>query len=112
VDTFLENGARLFEVAEASAHTADGADWDILIGEEGAIRMIAASDWSLDSLKAHHGARVAYRVRRGDSKVSLEGRAGARTCLFETATPDRAARLLLAPPVAGYTIVAGPALLP
>jgi hypothetical protein len=99
-DVFLENAAHLFEVAEASAQTdAEGADWDILIGEEGSIRMVASSDWSLDSLKAHHGARLAYRVRRQSTKVRLEGRAGSRTCLFEAATPDGAARLLLVPAV-------------
>lgn len=110
-DTFLENAARLFEVAEASVKAdADGAagsdapDWDILISEEGAIRMVAASDWSLDSLQAHHGAHTAYRVRRQSTKVRLEGRAGSRTCLFEAATPDGAARLLLAPSVPWYAV--------
>jgi hypothetical protein len=104
-DTFVENAARLFAAAEAAAAAgaagagADPADWDILIGEEGAIRMIASSDWSLDSLQAHYGARVVYRVRRQTAKVRLEGRAGSRTCLFEAATPDGAARLLLAPAV-------------
>ena len=96
-DLFLENAAQLWETAEARAQEgADGADWDILIGDEGAIRMIADSDWSLDSLQAHHGARMAYRVRRQSTKVRLEGRAGSRTCLFEAVTPDGAARLLLA----------------
>ncbi|MGD0436544.1 MAG: hypothetical protein ABSB86_08760, partial [Bryobacteraceae bacterium] len=42
-----------------------------------------------------HGARMAYRVNQSASIVRVEGRAGARTCLFETAKPERAARLLL-----------------
>jgi len=57
--------------------------------------MVADSDWPLDSLQAHHGARMAYRVSQRASIVRVEGRAGSRTCLFETAKPERAARLLL-----------------
>jgi hypothetical protein len=105
--TFLENAARLFEAAQAVSRVEPDAaggdeanlpqsDWDVLVGEDGSIRMIAGSDWSLDSLQVHHGARMAYRVRRLGMNVRLEGRAGSRTCLFEAATPDGAARLLLA----------------
>jgi hypothetical protein len=67
----------------------------ILITPEGGIRMVADSDWPLDSLQLHHGARMAYRVSHNAANVRVEGRAGSRTCLFETAKPDRAARLLL-----------------
>jgi hypothetical protein len=105
--TFVENAARLFEAAQAvsraepiliSSEAADfpESDWDVLVAEDGSIRMIAGSDWSLDSLQVHHGARMAYRVRRLGMNVRLEGRAGTRTCLFEAATPNGAARLLLA----------------
>jgi hypothetical protein len=68
----------------------------ILIGQDGGIRMVADSDWPLDSLRAHYGVAMAYRVRQQDHCVRLEGRAGSRTCLFETEKPDGAARLLLA----------------
>jgi hypothetical protein len=43
----------------------------------------------------HHGAKMAYRVSQSASVVRVEGRAGSRTCLFETVKPERAARLLL-----------------
>ena len=76
-----------------SGHTP--SDMTILITAEGGIRMVADSDWPLDSLQAHHGARMAYRVSQSASIVRVEGRAGSRTCLFETAKPERAARLLL-----------------
>jgi hypothetical protein len=109
-DLFLENAAQIWEAAEARAQEGtDGADWDILIGHDGAIRMIADSDWSIDSLKAHHGARMAYRVRRQSTKVRLEGRAGSRTCLFEAVTPDGAARLLLASGVSRAYLTQEPA---
>jgi hypothetical protein len=57
--------------------------------------MVADSDWPLDSLQAHHGAGMAYRVSQHASMVRVEGRAGSRTCLFETEKPERVARLLL-----------------
>jgi len=38
---------------------------------------------------------MAYRVSQTAAHVRVEGRAGSRTCLFETAKPERAARLLL-----------------
>jgi hypothetical protein len=94
--TFLENAAGIFEVAEQAGRDPNASDWSILVGAEGAIHMIAASDWPLDSLQAHHGAQMAYRVSQHAGSVRLEGRAGARTCLFEAAKPDGAARLLLA----------------
>jgi regulation of enolase protein 1 (concanavalin A-like superfamily) len=57
--------------------------------------MIADSDWPLDSLQAHHGASMAYRVTRKQEKVRVEGREGLRTCLIETPDPTRAARMIL-----------------
>ena len=93
---FIENAENLLQAAESAAGSGNTpSDLTILITSEGAIRMIADSDWSLDSLQAHHGARMVYRVSGNHSKVRVEGRAGSRTCLFETAKPGRAARLLL-----------------
>lgn len=57
--------------------------------------MVSGSDWPLDSLRAHHGAQMAYRVSRQEDAVRVEGQAGSRTCVFQTAKPDRAARRLL-----------------
>ena len=87
---------QLLEAAESvvqAGHTP--SDLTVLITEEGSIRMVADSDWSLDALQMHHGARMAYRVSQTAAHVRVEGRAGSRTCLFETAKPERAARLLL-----------------
>src|SRR5689334_2839887 len=80
------------ESAVASGHTP--SDMTILITPEG-IRMIAGSDWPLESLQLHHGAEMAYRVSQSAINVRVEGRAGSRTCLFETAKPEQAARALL-----------------
>jgi hypothetical protein len=96
VSRFLDNAERILEAAESavqSGHTP--TDMTILITAEGAIRMVADSDWPLDSLQSHHGAKMAYRVSQDASIVRVEGRADSRTCLFETQKPERAARLLL-----------------
>ena len=93
---FVDNAVEIFNAAESaveSGHTP--SDMTILITPEGGIRMIADSDWPLESLEAHHGARMAYRVSQSAAHVRVEGRAGSRTCLFETEKPERAARLLL-----------------
>ncbi len=57
--------------------------------------MVVDSDWPLDSLQAHHGAQMAFRVSEQETSVCVEGRAGWKTCLLKTAKPDRVARLLL-----------------
>jgi hypothetical protein len=96
VSRFVDNAVQIFDAAEnamQAGHTP--SDMTILISAEGGIRMVADSDWPLDSLQAHHGARMAYRVSQCASMVRVEGRAGSRTCLFETEKPERAARLLL-----------------
>jgi len=96
VSGFIDNAVEILNAAESaieSGHTP--SDMTILIMPEGGIRMVADSDWPLESLQMHHGARMAYRVGQSASIVRVEGRAGNRTCLFETAKPERAARLLL-----------------
>ena len=98
-EPFLENAASIFAAAQSAASLGTVTEFSILIGRDGAIRMVADSDWPLDSLRAHHGAEMAYRVcQTAEQAVRVEGRAGSRTCLFEAAKPDWAARLLLANP--------------
>ena len=93
---FVDNAVQIFDAAEnavRSGHTP--SEMTILISADGGIRMVADSDWPLESLQSHHGAKMAYRVSQRASMVRVEGRAGSRTCLFETEKPERAARLLL-----------------
>jgi hypothetical protein len=78
----------------------------ILIGVEGGIRMGAGSDWPLDSMGAHYGAQMAYRVSQRQSRVRVEGRSEGSTCLFETPQPDVAARLLLGSGAGMYRVIA------
>lgn len=94
---FLEQALEIFDTAEAaSAAGHDPADLTISISATGGIHMVAGCDWPLDALQAHRGAEMVYRVSQQNNSVRLEGRAGFRTCLFETAKPDGAARQLLA----------------
>jgi len=93
---FLENAQGLLEAAEsATAHGETCSEMTILIGQDGAIQMIADSDWPLDSLAWHHGAKEAYRVTGDKGSVRVEGRQGSRTCVVQSPTPAQAARLLL-----------------
>ena len=75
------------ESAAGSGHSP--SDMTILMTPQG-IRMIAGSDWPLESLQLHHGAEMAYRVSQSAVIVRVEGRAGSRTCLFETVKPEQA----------------------
>lgn len=96
-EVFLDNARNILTAAE-NVYFSTGTleQTSILIAPEGAVRVVSGSDWSLESLRVHHGARMAYRVSQRDGRVQLEGRAGSRTCLFEAEKPDGAAGLLLA----------------
>ena len=92
---FVSNAVNLLDAAESAlraGHTP--SDMTILISPEGGIRMVADSDWPLDSLQAHHGARMAYRVSRHQQKVRIEGKSGSQTCMLESSACDEARRLL------------------
>ncbi len=110
-EVFLHNAQSIFATAENVYLSTGSLDsTSILISPGGGIRVVCGTeDWSLDSLRAHHGAQAAYRVSQRDGRVQLEGRAGSRTCLFETAKPDGAARLLLAN-TRHYDVAAAPRL--
>ena len=95
---FLQNAARILEAAESvsAAQSSIYPEMTISISPEGSIRMVTqGTGLPLDVLQQEHGAQMIYRITQQDSRVRLEGRAGARTCLFEAEKPDGAARILL-----------------
>jgi hypothetical protein len=97
VDGLLRTAECLLEAAVAavdSGHTP--SQMSILVDSTGHIRMIAGSDWPLDSLGAYHGARLACRVTERDGRVRVEGRSGGRLCVLEVEEPRVVARRLLA----------------
>ena len=94
---FAEHAVRILDAAEsASTHGESCSALSILIGQDGSIRMLADSDWPLDSLARHHGAKMAYRVSERWGLVRVEGREGPRTCLLESAKLTQVARMILA----------------
>ena len=93
---FLENAARIFETA-ASAQP-DCSDLAIVIGQDGAIRMLMDSDWPLDSLHAQLGAMAAYRVSRSGSQLRVEGKSRTESCVLQSEPVSSVAQRLLADP--------------
>ena len=96
VGSFLDNAERILQTAES---VRDGGpvepDWTIMYVPEEGIRMVAGNDWPLESLQAHYGAQMVYRVQQQESMVRVEGRAGSRACLLESEKPKVVARRLL-----------------
>lgn len=106
---FLDNARSILATAEnVFFSTGTLEETTILIAPEGTIRLVSESDWSLESLRVHHGALMAYRVSQRDGRVHVEGRAGSRTCLFEAEKPNGAALLLLANNARNYDCEALP----
>lgn len=96
VDLFLEDAERIFESAVAAAAVdSTTTEVAILLDSRRAIRIVDAAGWQLDSLQADYGATTVYRVARGASGVSLEGRSGQRSCRLRAESPAAAARGLL-----------------
>ena len=110
MERFTDNAANIFEAAETAMRAGHQlSTMTIVIEREGSIRLIAESDWPLDTLQAHHGAQMVYRVRQQDETLRLEGRAGSRTCVFESEKLNGAARRLLAINVSYQVIEEAPA---
>lgn len=92
MSTFFENARSIFETAEAALRCGQTPSClTVLIGDGGGIEMVAGSDWPLDRLLAHRGARAAYRVEERGGRVYLEGRSGTQSCCLETAARSREA---------------------
>ena len=97
VTDFVENAQRIFETAtSAGGAELESGDLSILIGADGAIRLLMGSDWPLDSLEAHYGARAAYRVSRNENQVRVEGKSRNARCLLRSEPESSVARRLLA----------------
>src|SRR5471030_1608680 len=97
VTDFLQNAERIFETAtSAEGVELESGNLAILIGQDGAIRMLMGSDWPLHSLEAHYGAQAAYRISRSASQVRVEGKSRTASCLLESEPVSSIARRLLA----------------
>lgn len=92
---FIDDAVEILQAAEnivVSGQTP--GHYSILLGSAG-IRMIADSDWPLDSLQREYGANTAYRVSTSEGRVKVDGNQGNRTCHFEATPPAQVAHFLL-----------------
>ncbi|HEU0119222.1 MAG TPA: hypothetical protein VFQ91_01770 [Bryobacteraceae bacterium] len=96
MDRFLDNAARIFEGGQSAvqAGCSDSA-WTVLFAREGGIRMVANSDWPLDSLARESGAEMAYRVSVNGSQISVDGLSNGRRCALQSEPPAATFRRLL-----------------
>jgi hypothetical protein len=97
VTDFLQNAESIFETAAA----ADGVELEsgsvsILISQEGSIRMVMGSDWTLESLQQHHGSKAAYRVSRSGAILRVEGKSRNGSCLLQSEPAASVAKRMLA----------------
>ena len=91
-----EQAREIMDAAESASRLGQVcSEMTILIDAQGHIRMVADSDWSLDSLAHHHGAQSAYRVSERTGSIRVEGREGTRRCLLESVQYSHIAKLLL-----------------
>jgi hypothetical protein len=96
VNGFIDNAAKIFEAAQNVMNTGETpSDYTIVMGAQGGITMIANSDWPLDSLLREHGAGMAYRVKPGTDRVSVDGVDGNSSCHFEAPLPAQTAYFML-----------------
>ena len=83
---FIEHAEQIFAAAKTATLRGEACtEMTILIGKDGGIQLLADSDWPLDPLAVHHGARAAYRVCQRNGEIRVEGREGDRSCLLRGA---------------------------
>ncbi len=99
MDSLLENTQRIFEVAR-NAGDGDPQDFALLIGEDGGLRFIMETPFSIEAAAIHGGARSAWRITRSRDGVRVEGRSGNRNCLLR----EQSARCELLPDLPRYWI--------
>lgn len=89
VSRLLDNAARILETAELGASVAV----TILMRGGRPVEVSTANDWSLDALLRERGADEAYRVRRRNGALVVEGRSRSHSCELSRNVPF-AGRLL------------------
>ena len=96
VSRFLDNAASILQTAESTRQAGhDSSDWTIAYCQDGGLRMMANSDWPLDSLESHLGASMIFRVSESGGRLTVDGRAGGQAVRLQAERPSRAAKILL-----------------
>lgn len=120
MDGFLAGATQLFELSQ-SVGMQDGHSGQVhvLIGGECGtlIIMQTTEDWTLEALRLHHGANVAYRVAQNTRGTQIEGKSLAHACRLGSGSEAEQWRQLMGtyrhanhfPPVHtdGYTSLEG-----
>ena len=91
MDPLTRDASNILETALLNT----GEEWTLLVGTESGVRLISASDWSLESLRVHHGAERAYRIHRRFGRTEVEASNGQMRCLLQSEPPAQTARKLL-----------------
>lgn len=96
MDAFLTHAAEILDAAQNCCEAGGvPSDLAILIGRSGEIRIVAGTDWPLESLRRERGAAMAFRVAGAGGRVAVEGRMPGRGCLLESESPAAVWRRLL-----------------
>jgi hypothetical protein len=74
----------IFETAASGARESGAGELNILIGDDGALRIVAGEGWRPEALSAHYGAKTVYQVKHTADGVRVEGRSGEASCVLQT----------------------------
>src|SRR5579872_2920050 len=85
VSPFLKQAEEIFQAAQQGGR--EDLELAILVGRDGAIHMLPAEGWELESLRLDRGARAAYRVSRAGTGVRLEARSAGESCMLQARLP-------------------------
>lgn len=69
----------------AAAGTGSGAA--IVLGRDGAFRMLDPAGWSLPALKEEFGAKAVFKLERRSGRIRIEASDGDNRCLLERSAP-------------------------
>jgi hypothetical protein len=83
VTELLRNAEAVLATAQAAGFTAEAERFCLLVGHDGAVRVIAGREWSEAGLEAEYAPAVLYVVERTQAAVRVLGRARGARCLLE-----------------------------
>ena len=79
MDRFWQDAVSILETAERAG---ESGELNLLIGEDGVLRIVSEPGWRPEALAAHYGARAVYQVKHTAEGVRVEGQAGGRSCVL------------------------------
>ncbi len=86
MDGFLETAARILDGAKSAVQIGHYEPvWTVLTGGLCGIRMIADTDWPLESLRRENSADCAFRVTVTRTNVAVDGVSRTSRCRLEAA---------------------------